>query len=80
MLYLIDKPQSTVGVQSARNDSNAVTVLIQDGVVLSPDIDGPVYYLQRDADVRGVEVNEDETITYEELVELIDKHPVRSFI
>lgn len=80
MLYLIDKPKSTIGVQSAKSDSNAVTVLIQDGVALSPDIDGPVYYLRRDADVRGVEIHEDETITYEELIELIDRHPVRSFI
>ena len=54
MLYLIDKPLADVALRTAETDDDAVLVLIQDGVVLDPDLDAPTYAVARDVDVRGI--------------------------
>ena len=81
MLYLIDKPMADIGLRTAAGDPDARVVLIQDGVLLSPDIDAEVYAVGNDADVRGVDLPAAvERISYDGLIELIVDEEVKSFV
>lgn len=81
MLYLIDKPQSSIGLRVAATDPDAHIVLIQDGVLIDPDLAVPTYAVERDVAVRGVDLPDDtETIGYETLVDLVFEHEVKSFV
>lgn len=81
MLYLVDKPLAHVGFRAASDDPDARVVLLQDGVLLEPDLDVPTYAVRPDADVRGVELPADvEPVSYDELIELVFEHEVASFV
>ncbi len=81
MLYLIDKPHADLGLRTARDDPDATIVLIQDGVLIDPDVDAPVYAVQEDLDARGIEASESiEPIEYEALVDLVFESPVKTFV
>lgn len=81
MLYLVDKPLADVGFRTAAADPDALVVLIQDGVLLEPDIDATIYAVRKDADVRGVDLPPHvEVVSYDELLELIFAHEVKSFV
>lgn len=81
MLYLIDKPLADLGFRAASQDPDARTVLLQDGVLLEPALDGPTYAVRRDVEVRGADLPEDiEPISYDKVIELVFEHEVRSFV
>ena len=81
MLYLIDKPMADIGLRTAAGDPDARVVLIQDGVLLSPDVDAELYAVERDVAVRGVDLPAAvERITYDGLVEMIANEEVKSFV
>jgi len=81
MLYLIDKPHADLGLRTARDDPDATIVLIQDGVLLDPDVDTPVYAVREDLDARGIEAaGSIEPIEYEALVDLLFESPVKTFV
>jgi|GEM_PF-1202272 len=81
MLYLIDKPLADVALRTAETDDDAVLVLIQDGVVLDPDLDAPTYAVARDVDVRGIDPPARvEVIDYDAVLELILDHEVKTFV
>ncbi|MFB6297116.1 MAG: hypothetical protein ABEH56_01195 [Salinirussus sp.] len=81
MLYLIDKPMAEIALRTAAGDDDALVVLIQDGVLLDPDLDVPTYAVRKDAAVRGVDLPARvERIGYDRLMELVIEHEVRSFV
>jgi tRNA 2-thiouridine synthesizing protein B len=81
MLYLIDKPLADIGLRTAARDDDAQLVLIQDGVLLNPNLDVPTYAVDRDVAVRGVDLPARiEPIAYADLVELLFSHEVKSFV
>lgn len=81
MLYLVDKPMAEIAFRTAAGDPDAVVVLIQDGVLLSPPEDVRTYAVKKDVDIRGVNVPPDvELLTYDALLELILDREVRSFV
>ncbi len=81
MLYLVDKPMAELAFRTAAGDDDAVVVLIQDGVLLQPDLDVPTYAVARDVEVRGVDLSpEIEPVTYDTLIELVAEHETRSFV
>ncbi|WP_323192294.1 DsrH/TusB family sulfur metabolism protein [Halostella sp. PRR32] len=81
MLYLIDEPMADIGLRTAADDPDARVVLIQDGVFLSPDLDAEVYAVEKDVDVRGVDLpDEVERISYDALVDLIVEQEVKNFV
>jgi tRNA 2-thiouridine synthesizing protein B len=81
MLYLVDKSLADLAFRIAARDDDAQLVLIQDGVLLDPDLDVPTYAVDRDVAVRGVDLPARiEPITYADLVELLFSHEVKSFI
>lgn len=81
MLYLVDKPMAEIAFRTAATDSSAEIVLIQDGVLLEPEFDGPMYAVEKDVTTRGVDLaDEIESITYERLTELVFEQEVRSFV
>jgi tRNA 2-thiouridine synthesizing protein B len=81
MLYLVDKPLADVAFRTAAGDEDARIVLLQDGVLLEPDLDVPTYAVAKDVAVRGVELPPDvEPISYERAVELIVAHETKSFV
>jgi len=81
MLYLIDKPHADLGLRTARDETDPTVVLIQDGVFLDPDIDGQVYAVEEDVEVRGVSPSENvEVISYSQLVDLIFEMEVKTFV
>lgn len=81
MLYLIDKPHADIGLRTARSDEDPVVVLIQDGVLLEPDVDGAIYAVAHDVDVRGVDLPSGiEPIEYDRLVDTLFDHEVKSFV
>lgn len=81
MLYLIDKPHANIGLRTARSDEDAVVVLIQDGVLLEPDVEGEVYAVAHDVEVRGVDLPPGiEPIEYDRLVDTLFEHEVKSFV
>lgn len=80
MLYLVDKPLAEVAFRTIAADDAAHVVLIQDGVVLDPDVDGSLYAVERDVSVRGVDLPDHiETIGYDTLMELVFEHETKSF-
>ena len=80
MLYLIDEPLADIGLRTAARDDDARIVLIQDGVLLDPDLDVPIYAVERDVTVRGVNLPDGiESITYEDLVERLFANEVKTF-
>lgn len=86
MLYLVDKPLSDLALRTARGDGDARVVLIQDGVLLAgdvaadPDLDGALYAVARDVEVRGVDLPAAiEPITYDSLIELVVEHETKTF-
>lgn len=81
MLYLIDEPMAEIGLRTAAQDDDATVVLIQDGVLLEPDLDRPTYAIERDVEVRGVDLPDRiEPISYDALVERLPEEEVRSFV
>lgn len=81
MLYLVDKPLADLAWRTAEGDDDARVVLVQDGVLLDPALDVPTYAVERDVDVRGVELPPAvEPISYDDLVELVLEQEVRSFV
>lgn len=81
MLYLIDKPLADIGLRTARADEDAIVVLVQDGVLLEPEIDAPVYAVEPDVEIRGVDLpTHVESISYDSLVEAIFKTEVKTFV
>lgn len=80
MLYLIDKPMADIALRTAADDPDARVVLIQDGVLLQPEFDGPVYAVERDVSVRGVDLPpEIESIDYDTLIEMVFEHETKTF-
>jgi tRNA 2-thiouridine synthesizing protein B len=81
MLYLIDKPLADLGLRAASEDPDARVALLQDGVLLDPNLDVPTFAVQRDAAVRGIDLPEAvEPVSYDRLVKLMFEHEVASFI
>lgn len=81
MLYLVDRPMADLAFRTAAGDDDARIVLIQDGVLLEPEIDAPTYAVTRDVEVRGVDLPSGiEAITYDRLIELVVEHETRSFV
>jgi tRNA 2-thiouridine synthesizing protein B len=81
MLYLVDKPMADLAFRTATGDDDARVVLLQDGVVLEPELDVPTYAVARDVEVRGVDLPaEIEQITYDRLIELVVEQETRSFV
>lgn len=81
MLMLVDKPMAEIAFRTAADEPTATVVLLQDGVLLDPELDCPVYALARDLEVRGVTPPaEVEPITYGELVDRIVREEVKSFV
>lgn len=81
MLYLIDKPMAEIGLRTAAHGDGGSIVLIQDGVLLDPDVEMPTYAVERDVETRGVDLPERiEPITYDELIERIVEQEVKSFV
>ncbi|MEF8782173.1 MAG: hypothetical protein V5A39_14185 [Haloarculaceae archaeon] len=81
MLYLVDKPMADLAFRTAAGDDDAQVVLVQDGVVLEPDLDVPTYAVARDVEVRGVDLPAGvEQITYDRLIELVVEQETRSFV
>jgi len=81
MLYLIDKPLAEIGLRTARDDPDGTVVLIQDGVLLEPELPNETIAVARDVEVRGVDLPDRiEPVTYEQLVEHIVTEEVRSFV
>jgi tRNA 2-thiouridine synthesizing protein B len=81
MLYLVDEPKADVAFRTISGDDDARVVLIQDGVLLAPDLDVPTYAVARDVELRGVDLPpEVKVISYDALVELLFEHEVRSFV
>lgn len=81
MLYLVDKPLADVAFRTAAGDDDARIVLLQDGVLLEPNLDVPTYAVSRDVAVRGVELPARiEPIMYDTLVDLVLEHEVTSFV
>ncbi len=85
-LYLVDQPYGGNGVNLAVQDSDAVVVLIQDGVYL--DVSGlsgagrTVYAVKRDVERRGLESRVPSTVKrigFDELVDLIEANKVVNF-
>ena len=80
MLYLVDKPMAELAFRTIDGDDDARVVLIQDGVLLEPDVGAPTYAVARDVEVRGVELSLGiEPITYDTLIELVVEHETRTF-
>ena len=81
MLYLVDKPMATIAWRTVSGDDDARVVLIQDGVLLDPDVEAELFAVQRDAEVRGVDLPEGvEPITYDRLMDLVFEFEVKSFV
>ena len=88
MIYLVDLAKYRLAfrlISSSSQKDNIHLVLIQDGVFINPD-DFPVdkvYALKEDTEERGMIsklTNKVKIIEYHELVKLIEKYPVKSFI
>lgn len=81
MLYLVDQPMADLAWRTAAGDDDAAIVLIQDGVLLEPEVDAPTYAVAKDVEVRGVDLPPDvEAIPYGTVVELLVEREVRSFV
>jgi sulfur transfer complex TusBCD TusB component (DsrH family) len=81
MLYLVDKPMAEVAFRTVAAADAPLVVLIQDGVVLDPDIDATLYAIERDVSVRGVDLPPHiEPIGYDTLMELVFEHETKSFV
>ncbi|WP_435181206.1 hypothetical protein [Halorussus sp. AFM4] len=81
MLYLVDKPMADVAFRTAAGDDDARIVLIQDGVLLEPDLDVPTYAVAKDVEVRGVDLPPDvERISYDTVIELVLEQEVKNFL
>lgn len=81
MLYLVDKPMAAVAFRTIAADDSAHVVLIQDGVVLEPDVDATLYAVERDVSVRGVDLPAHiDAIGYDTLMELVFEHQTKSFV
>lgn len=85
-LYLVDQPLAGNALAFAADDSDALVVLIQDGVyadVSSVRAAGrPVYAIERDIERRGLGKRLDGTvkpIDFDQLVDLIVDHKVINF-
>ncbi len=81
MLILVDTPMAEIAFRTAENVENAALVLIQDGVLLEPELDVPTYAVKRDVEIRGVNPPDAvELISYDELVEKMFEQEVKSFV
>lgn len=81
MLYLVDKPMADVAFRTAAGDDDARIVLIQDGVLLKPDLDVPTYAVAKDVEVRGVDLPPDvERISYATVIEFVLDQEVKNFL
>jgi tRNA 2-thiouridine synthesizing protein B len=81
MLYLVDKPMADIAFRTAAGDPDARIVLIQDGVLLQPDLDVPVYAVARDVSVRGVDLDpEIQSIDYDTLIQMVFEQETKNFV
>ncbi|MFB6110129.1 MAG: DsrH/TusB family sulfur metabolism protein [Halodesulfurarchaeum sp.] len=81
MLYLIDKPHEELALRTVRTDPDPTVVLVQDGVLLEPDVDAPVYAVRDDLEARGITPPDPvEAIDYDDLVDLVFESPVKTFV
>ncbi len=85
MLYLVDKPKADLAWRTVAGDDDARVVLIQDGVLLDPDLetdtDVPTYAVAKDVDVRGVDLPPSiEKISYDAVMEMVVEQEVKSFV
>ncbi|MFW9990712.1 MAG: DsrH/TusB family sulfur metabolism protein [Candidatus Odinarchaeota archaeon] len=86
--YLVDLPKYKLAFRIIANTSNKESihlVLIQDGVFIDPSKlpNVKTYAMKPDAEERGAVsrlFNSVKLIGYGELVDLIEKHPVKNFI
>ncbi|MFQ5593621.1 MAG: DsrH/TusB family sulfur relay protein [Anaerolineae bacterium] len=84
-LYLIDRPYGENGLNLAQIDPEALVVLVQDGVYFygqAATWNVPVYAVQADLEVRGLEPlvpANIQRIDYSDLVDLIVEHKVINF-
>lgn len=81
MLYLVDKPMADIAFRTAAGDPDARIVLIQDGVLLNPEVDAELYAVQRDVSVRGVDLDSEiESIDYDTLIEMVFEYETKNFV
>lgn len=81
MLYLVDKPMADIAWRTVAGDDDARVVLIQDGVLLDPDVDAELYAVKKDVEVRGVSLpSEVEVVTYDRLMDLVFEFETKSFV
>lgn len=86
MLYLVDKPHADVAFRTARDDPDARIVFIQDGVLVDPvtdvpALDVPMFAVERDVEVRGVDLPDSvERVSYDTLMSFVLEDQVRTFI
>lgn len=85
-LYLIDHPFGENGLNLVRIDPEALVVLVQDGVYFYDGVaawdNTPIYAIQADMEVRGLEPlvpDSIQRIGYADLVDLIVEHKVVNF-
>ncbi|WP_254533697.1 DsrH/TusB family sulfur relay protein [Natrinema gelatinilyticum] len=70
-----------IGLRTAANDTDGIVVLIQDGVLLDPELDMQTLAVERDVKMRGLSLPDRiDTVTYDELVSLMIDHEVTSFV
>ncbi|WP_137285681.1 hypothetical protein [Halorussus salinisoli] len=81
MLYLVDKPMADVAFRTAAGDDDARVVLVQDGVLLDPDLDVPTYAVAKDVEVRGVDLPPNvERISYDTVIQFVLEQEVKNFL
>ncbi|MHB9052826.1 MAG: DsrH/TusB family sulfur metabolism protein [Thermoleophilia bacterium] len=80
-LYLIDLPFAKIGLDTAKRDSDAKVVLVQDGVYADTSGLSDVYAVKEDVEKRGVasRLGGAKIIDYNELVDLIVENKVVNF-
>jgi tRNA 2-thiouridine synthesizing protein B len=81
MLYLVDKPMAEIAFRTAEDDDDARIILIQDGVLIQPELDVPTYAVEKDVEIRGVDLPPDvECISYDKVIELVLEQETKNFV
>lgn len=81
MLYLVDKPMAEIAFRTAEGDDDARIILIQDGVLLEPELNVPTYAVEKDVAIRGVDLPPDvECISYDKVIELVLEQETKNFV
>ncbi|WP_458209844.1 hypothetical protein [Haladaptatus sp. NG-SE-30] len=70
-----------IAFRTAAGDDDARIVLIQDGVLLQPELDVPTYAVEKDVEIRGVDLPPDiECIPYDKVIELVLEQETKNFV